>query len=89
MVLVDGEPPAAAGCRRFSGADCDRAQAPLVPEERKRRRLGRYLRAARHNEDGDRQVTQIAKTLLSQLTAMQGHSANQRDDDDDEDEDLE
>ena len=88
MVLVDGE-PLVRRAAAVSLEQLDLAQAPLVPEERKRRRLGRYLRAARHNEDGDRQVTQIAKTLLSQLTAMQGHSANQRDDDDDEDEDLE
>jgi HEAT repeat protein len=89
MVLVDGEPQVRRAAA-VSLEQLDLSQAPLVPEERKRRRLGRYLRAARHNEDGDRQVTLIAKTLLNQLTMMQGPSANQRgDDDDDEDDDLE
>jgi HEAT repeat protein len=89
MALVDGE-PLVRRAAAVSLEQLDLAQAPLVPEERKRRRLGRYLRAARHNEDGDRQVTQMAKTLLNQLTTMQGHTITQRDDDDDdEDEDLE
>jgi HEAT repeat protein len=86
--LVDSEPQV----RRAAAAaleQLDLSQAPLVPEERKRRKLGRYLRAARHNEDGDRQVTQIAKILLNQLMAASGPTINQRaEDDDDEDEDL-
>lgn len=89
MALVDGEPQVRRAAA-ISLEQLDLAEAPLVPEERKRRKLGRYLRAARHNEDGDRQVTQIAKTLLAQLTTMPGHNVNQRDeDDDDEDDDLE
>ncbi len=86
MALVDKEPQV----RRAAAValeQLDLSQAPLVPEERKRRKLGRYLRAARHNEDGDRQVTQIAKALLNQLNAMPGRSANQRDEDDEDDED--
>ncbi len=86
--LVDNEPQV----RRASTValeQLDLAQAPLVPEERKRRKLSRYLRAARHNEDGDRQVTVIAKELLNQLTATQGATAKERDEDEDEDEDLE
>lgn len=86
--LVDSEPQV----RRAAAVSLemlDLDQAPLVPEERKRRKLGRYLRAARHNEDGDRQVTLIARVLLNQLAATQGRSVNQRDEDeDDEDEDL-
>ena len=49
----------------------DPSLAPPVPEERKRRKLTRYLRAARHNEDGDRQVALIAKRLLTQLSPNQ------------------
>ncbi|HEY7349280.1 MAG TPA: HEAT repeat domain-containing protein [Ktedonobacterales bacterium] len=87
-VLVDSEPQVRRAAA-VSLEQLDLAQAPLVPEERKRRKLGRYLRAARHNEDGDRQVTMIAKILLNQLTTTQGPNANRRDDDDDdEDEDL-
>jgi HEAT repeat protein len=88
MVLVDNEPQVRRAAA-VSLEQLDLAQAPLVPEERKRRKLGRYLRAARHNEDGDRQVTQMAKVLLNQLTTTQDRSMNRRDDDDDdEDEDL-
>ena len=86
--MVDSEPQvrrtAAAALERF-----DLSQAPLVPEERKRRKLGRYLRAARHNEDGDRQVTLIAKNLLAQLNAAPGASLSEREEDEEEDEDLE
>jgi HEAT repeat protein len=88
IALVDGE-PLVRRAAAVSLEQLDLSQAPLVPEERKRRKLGRYLRAARHNEDGDRQVTQIAKTLLNQLASMPGRNVNQRDEDDDEeDEDL-
>ncbi len=87
--LVDSEPQvrraAAAALELF-----DLSQAPMVPEERKRRKLGRYLRAARHNEDGDRQVSLIAKQLLAQLTAGQVQTGKASDEDDeDEDEELE
>jgi HEAT repeat protein len=87
--LVDSEPQVRRAAT-IALEQIDLSQAPLVPEERKRRKLGRYLRAARHNEDGDRQVTLIAKNLLTQLAAMQGAATNLRDEEDeDEDEDLE
>lgn len=70
VALVDSEPQvrraAAVALELF-----DPSLAPPVPEERKRRKLTRYLRAARHNEDGDRQVALIAKRLLAQLSPNQ------------------
>ena len=70
IALVDSEPQvrraAAVALEQF-----DPALAPPVPEERKRRKLTRYLRAARHNEDGDRQVSLTAKRLLAQLAPDQ------------------
>ncbi len=81
--LVDSEPQV----RRASAIaleQLDLNQAPAVPEERRRRKLDRFLRAARHNEDGDRQVSLIAKHLLAQLTPGQAQGANAADEDDEE-----
>jgi HEAT repeat protein len=63
----------------------DLALAPSVPEERKRRKLARYLRAARHNDDGDRQVSAIAKQLLD-LLAAQGPTKDREEVEEDDEE---
>jgi len=81
--LVDSEPQV----RRASAValeQLDLAQAPKVPEERKRRKLDRFLRAARHNEDGDRQVSQIARRLLAQLTPDQAQGVSAQEEDEEE-----
>jgi HEAT repeat protein len=76
VALVDSEPQvrraAAVALEQY-----DPSLAPPVPEERKRRKLTRYLRAARHNEDGDRQVALIAKRLLAQLSPDQAPTGAQ------------
>lgn len=76
VALVDSEPQvrrgAAVALELF-----DLSLAPPVPEERKRRKLTRYLRAARHNEDGDRQVSLTAKRLLAQLSPDQAQTGAQ------------
>ncbi len=76
VALVDSEPQV----RRAAAVSLeqyDPSLAPPVPEERKRRKLTRYLRAARHNEDGDRQVALIAKRLLAQLSPDQASTGVQ------------
>ncbi|HEY7126343.1 MAG TPA: HEAT repeat domain-containing protein [Ktedonobacterales bacterium] len=82
--LVDKEPQVRRGAM-VALERIDIALAPAVPEARKRRKLSRYLRAARHNDDGDRQVSVIARQLLAMLNA-QG-TANEREEEDEEDED--
>ncbi len=85
--LVDKEPQV----RRGAVVALERlelGQAPAVPEARKRRKLARYLRAARHNDDGDRQVSVIARQLLALLNA-QGAVNEREEEDEEEEEELE
>jgi len=86
--LVDAEPQV----RRAAAValeQLDLALAPAIRERRKQRKLSRYLRAARHNEDGDRQVSQIAKQLLAQLSTNQEAEASEHDGVEEEEEELE
>jgi HEAT repeat protein len=85
--LVDKEPQVRRGAV-VALERLDVTQAPAVPEARKRRKLSRYLRAARHNDDGDRQVSVIAKQLLALLNA-QGAVNEREEDEEEEEEELE
>jgi HEAT repeat protein len=86
--LVDKEPQVRRGAV-VALERLDINQASAMPEARKRRKLSRYLRAARHNDDGDRQVSIIAKQLLALLNAQGAVNEREEEDDEEEEEELE